>query len=389
MWLRARPGTADGLFAALVGLVLGVPSVVIAWLSVDHTRALLMLAGAAVAHVALVWRRSRPLASGVVACGVVLVMLLAWRWFVLLPSCLVALLSIYACVAHTRRVRPALVLGSAVVGCLLVGLRYTLAPPAPVPGAAVLLAALLTAGVVAAWSLGLVRRSQLAHVGLLEQRLRDAAAERERRAQAARAAERARIARDVHDVVAHSLAVIVNQAKGGQYLDPSAGDRIRDVLRSIEDISRSSLTELRGLVGLLGEDSVDRRPQPGLAQLPELVERVRDTGRAVSLAEIGPRGTLGPGGELAVFRVVQESLTNVMKHSATTARVKVRLDWTPSAVEVSVTDSGPAGLVTNTDGGGAGIAGMRDRLAVLGGCLDAGPLPTGGFRVVARLRGQA
>jgi signal transduction histidine kinase len=379
----------DGLFAALVGLVLGVPSVVIAWLSVDHTRALLMLAGAAVAHVALAWRRSRPLASGAVIGGVVLAMLLVWQWFVLLPSGLVALVSIYAGAAYARRVRPALVLGLSVGGCLLVGVRYTIAPPAPIPGAALLLAALLTAGVVAAWSLGLVRRSQLAHVGLLEQRLRDAAAERERRAQAARAAERARIARDVHDVVAHSLAVIVNQAKGGQYLDPAAGDRVRDVLRSIEDTSRSSLTELRGLVGLLGDDSADRRPQPGLERLPELVDRVRDTGRAVTLAEVGQHGTLGPSGELAVFRVVQESLTNVMKHSATTAQVWVRLEWTPGALELSVTDSGPAAPMANDDGAGAGIAGMRDRLAILGGCLDAGPLPGGGFRVVARVRGEA
>ncbi|HYS37930.1 MAG TPA: histidine kinase, partial [Pseudonocardiaceae bacterium] len=210
---------------------------------------------------------------------------------------------------------------------------------------------------------------------------------RERRAEAARAAERARIARDVHDVVAHSLAVIVNQAKGGQYLDPSAGDRVRDVLRIIEDTSRASLTELRGLVGLLGEDSGDRQPQPGLARLAELVDRVRDTGRSVSLEEVGPRGTLGPGGELAVYRVVQESLTNVMKHSAATARVRVRLDWTPGGLELSVTDSGPAAPVADDSGGGAGIAGMRDRLAILGGCLNAGQLPTGGFGVVATLRG--
>lgn len=216
MWLRARPGTADGLFAALVGLLLGLPSVAIAWLSVDHTSALLMLGGAAVAHVALVWRRSRPVASTAVAGGVVLAMLLTWQWFILLPSCLVALVSIYACTAHARRLRPSVVLLLSVAGCVLVGVRYTVAPP--VPDAAALLAVLLTAGVVAAWGLGLLRRSQFAQVGLLEQRLRDAAAERERRTQAARAAERARIARDVHDVVAHSLAVIVNQAKGGQYL---------------------------------------------------------------------------------------------------------------------------------------------------------------------------
>ncbi len=370
VWLRARPGTADGLFAALVGLILGVPSVVIALLSVDHTRALLMLSGAALAHVGLAWRRSRPVASSAVTGGVVLAMLLIWQWFILLPSCLVALVSIYACAAHARRVRPSIVLLLAVTGCVLVGVRYTLAPPAP--GAAALLTVLLTAGVVAAWSLGLLRRSQFA---------------RERRAEAARAAERARIARDVHDVVAHSLAVIVNQAKGGQYLDPSAGDRVRDVLRIIEDTSRASLTELRGLVGLLGEDSGDRQPQPGLARLAELVDRVRDTGRSVSLEEVGPRGTLGPGGELAVYRVVQESLTNVMKHSAATARVRVRLDWTPGGLELSVTDSGPAAPVADDSGGGAGIAGMRDRLAILGGCLNAGQLPTGGFGVVATLRG--
>jgi len=385
VWLRARPGTADGLFAALVGLILGVPSVVIALLSVDHTRALLMLSGAALAHVGLAWRRSRPVASSAVTGGVVLAMLLIWQWFILLPSCLVALVSIYACAAHARRVRPSIVLLLAVTGCVLVGVRYTLAPPAP--GAAALLTVLLTAGVVAAWSLGLLRRSQFAQVGMLEQRLRDVAAERERRAEAARAAERARIARDVHDVVAHSLAVIVNQAKGGQYLDPSAGDRVRDVLRIIEDTSRASLTELRGLVGLLGEDSGDRQPQPGLARLAELVDRVRDTGRSVSLEEVGPRGTLGPGGELAVYRVVQESLTNVMKHSAATARVRVRLDWTPGGLELSVTDSGPAAPVADDSGGGAGIAGMRDRLAILGGCLNAGQLPTGGFGVVATLRG--
>jgi signal transduction histidine kinase len=201
--------------------------------------------------------------------------------------------------------------------------------------------------------------------------------------------------------------VIVSQARGGQY----ALDRAADVLSTVERTGRQALTEMRGLIGVLRTDtslSPDAArpvpgsepdpqppaPQPGLAELDTLVDRTRAAGLAVALARRGRPHPIGPGMELTVYRVAQEALTNTLKHAGPGTEAGVSLDWTADGLVVSVTDSGPARSAAPDPAGperdhhrpgGNGLAGMRERLAAVGGSLTVGPGPAGGFTVTARL----
>jgi signal transduction histidine kinase len=233
-----------------------------------------------------------------------------------------------------------------------------------------LLFSLLLALVAAAWSMGLFRRTQLAYGRLLEERARQAADK-------AVLDERARIAREIHDVVAHSLSVMVNQAKGGQY----ASDQAAEALVVIEDTGRQALNDMRSLLGVLRTDPADHAPQPTLRELPDLLDRVRSTGLAVHQVEHGTARQLGPAVGLTAYRVIQEALTNAVKHAGPATAV-VTLDWEPEALRVTVTDDGTGPGTKH--GAGHGLVGMRERVAAIGGTVCAGP-SAGGFRVTARI----
>lgn len=207
---------------------------------------------------------------------------------------------------------------------------------------------------------------------------------REDMARAAVAEERSRIARELHDLVAHSMSVIVMQAQGaGRILerDPSAVGR---ALSSIENSGRQGLDELRRLLGILrttGEEP-PLLPQPGLRQLGDFVEQVRDAGIPVELVLEGDWSSLPPGVDLSAYRIVQEALTNVIKHAGS-AHATVTVRCLPSEVEIEVTDDGTG---SGTEPGSQlGLLGMRERVAVYGGDLEAGKRPEGGFLIRARL----
>lgn len=222
-----------------------------------------------------------------------------------------------------------------------------------------------------------------------------AARERAEAARLAVVAERTRIAREMHDIVAHSLAVVVRQAEGGAFVadrDPSAAER---VLQTIADTGRSALTDMRGLLGVLrgpdGEHDGDfgeaatPPPQPGLTELAGLLTGIRTSGVDAALTESGAAFTVGPATELAVYRLVQEGLTNTVKHAGPRARVTVTLCWGPRDLLVEVVDDGggertAAPLVP---GAGAGLHGLRERVAAVGGTIDAGRRERG-FSVRAR-----
>jgi signal transduction histidine kinase len=199
--------------------------------------------------------------------------------------------------------------------------------------------------------------------------------------------ERARIAREMHDVVAHSLSVIVSQAQGGAYVAGSQPERAARALETIAETGREALADMRGLLGVLRADPdaaapAPEDPQPGLADLPELVARVRAAGLPVELTETGTPRRLGAATGLAAYRLVQESLTNTLKHGGPAARAEVRLQWTDEELAVTVTDDGDG--PASTGAGGQGLVGMRERAAVVGGRAEAGPRPGGGFAVTAR-----
>jgi signal transduction histidine kinase len=237
----------------------------------------------------------------------------------------------------------------------------------------------------AAWGAGRAIR----HRTRLAAELHEAAvrAEEEREAQAARAVadERRRIAREMHDVVAHSVSVMVVQAGGARRILDRDPQRAVEAARLIERTGRSALLEMRRLLGVLGsgDEPAAMAPQPTLAGLDALVDRSRRAGLPVTLRVEGERRPLPAGAEAAVYRVVQEALTNALKHAGA-APTEVVLRWAPEALEVVVADRGRGGGA-ELPSGGHGIVGMRERVRVYGGELSALPRPEGGFVVRARI----
>ncbi len=217
----------------------------------------------------------------------------------------------------------------------------------------------------------------------LEERAASLEREREHLARIAVADERASIARELHDVVAHSLAVMIVQADGGRYaFDPDPA-RARQALNTVADTGREALEDMRRLVGVLrgsAQDAEERRRDT----LPELIQRARAAGLSVSADH--DEVSLSPALELTVFRLVQESLTNVMRHAGPAATVSLTLRRKDDRVELEVVDDG---VGEAKPGAGHGLTGMRERVAVHSGQFEAGPLVTGGWRVFASLPCEA
>ncbi|HEY5650361.1 MAG TPA: histidine kinase [Acidimicrobiia bacterium] len=215
-------------------------------------------------------------------------------------------------------------------------------------------------------------------------------AERARAEEAARAVaeERARIARELHDVVAHQMTVMTLQAEGARRIAKDSDARVLDALDTIRNAGHEALSEMRRMVGLLrtGPDDVDLEPQPGVDRLEELVGQMKEAGLTVELSREGTPRQLAPGIDVNVYRIVQESLTNVLRHGGPGATATVTLRYAPTSIEVDVADDGRgAASSLNGDGGGHGIVGMRERVALLDGQLRAGPRPGGGFEVHAMI----
>ncbi|MEU7028535.1 sensor histidine kinase [Streptomyces sp. NPDC046275] len=284
----------------------------------------------------------------------------------------------FAAVVHGRRHAARWALGLLWAGHLLLAhwlYRY-LPPPGdgPAPWGQELPIAAFVVAILAASELARTRREQWAR-----ERAERAAAERRRADE-----ERLRIARELHDVLAHSLSVINVQAGVGLALLDSDPDQARTALTTIKAASKEALGEVRQVLDTLrAPGAAPRTPAPGLDRLPELVEQAAAAGLTVRTETEGRPRRLPPGTELAAFRIVQEALTNVVRHSGSRTATVV-LGYRPDTLELSVDDAGPA---TGGDAGGSGngLAGMRERAAALGGTIEAGTRPDGGFRVHASL----
>jgi signal transduction histidine kinase len=204
----------------------------------------------------------------------------------------------------------------------------------------------------------------------------------EREREAALREERSRIARELHDLVTHSVSVMVLQTGAARQIMSKDEPRSRAMLESVEGSGRAALEELRRLLGLLsdGDGDAPLSPQPGLAEIPSLVEQVRQAGVDVELRVEGRARELTGGASITAYRIVQEALTNVLKH-ARSAPARVAIRWGDAALELEVRNDGPPGAVEGNAKAGRGIAGMRERAAMYGGTLDAGPAPSGGYVV--------
>jgi signal transduction histidine kinase len=284
----------------------------------------------------------------------------------------------YSTGAHTegRRHRIAIAIGVA-IAALWIGLSYARGASNgnTVPAA-------FFAGL--AWFGGRAMRRRQQLVEVLDDRTRQLEREREQRVRALVAQERARIARELHDVVAHSVSVMVIQAQAGPRLtgDPEATSR---TFATIESSGREALVELRRLLGILRTDDNELAvgPQPGLASIEGLLEQVRAAGLPVELRIEGEPEPLAPGLDLCAYRIVQEALTNTLKHAAG-ASAEVLVRYGPSAVELEIADDGAGGSAA-VNGAGHGLIGMRERATLYGGRLDAGARPDGGYTVRAHL----
>jgi len=238
--------------------------------------------------------------------------------------------------------------------------------------------------VVAAWALGTLGRVRSAYVDALVERSIRVERETAQQVELAASEERARIAREMHDVVAHGLSVMVVQADGARYAAERDPDVATRTLGTIAETGREALGEMRRLLGLLRSgDVTGTHPQPRLGDIAVLVEQTRASGTEVTATLPPPDVTVPDGAALTAYRVVQEALTNVRKHAGPGATASVRMRIADD-LEVSVEDDG-RGASSPDDGRGLGLVGMRERVAVHDGSLDAGPRPGGGFRVSARI----
>ena len=332
----------------------------------------LALALAAAHSASVVLRRPRPVAAVALGLATGLAYAAAGYPPALVP---VVLLTVYSAAARLPE-RPSRRL--LVVAFLVSALTSTLGP-----GPTNTSVPLLVAG---AWFLGNSVRARRLYTETLEAQNRQLEQAQHDLARQAVTEERLRIARELHDVVAHSMSVVAVHAGTGRMVagaDPAAAER---ALATIESTTRSALGEMRRLLGVLrasdGDEPAALGPAPGLADLDRLVADVARSGVDVELRVHGDRPEVPPGVDLSAYRVVQEALTNVLKHAGP-ARATVDVRYTAAGVTVEVADDG-RGAAVPASPGGHGLVGMRERVAVHGGELDAGPAPAGGFRVVAR-----
>ncbi|REE97946.1 sensor histidine kinase [Thermomonospora umbrina] len=327
----------------------------------------------------LIWRRRWPVrVFGVIA----LVSFVQWAFGVeIVPANFGVLIAMYTVAANCPFRWGAAAGAIGVVGAGMATIRYT------VHGQDLLAVFISQAATVGGiWILGIYISTRRAYLRSLEERAARLERERDTQVQIAMASERARIARELHDVVAHNVSVIVVQADGASFAIETDTERAKRALETISSTGRLALAEMRRLLGVLreGDDGGTYAPQPGVEQLTDLVEQIRGAGLPLDFLVDGVPAELPPGLQLTVFRIVQEALTNTLKHGGPGVSARVRLHYGDEAIEVTITDDG-RGAAAADDGLGHGLAGMRERASVYGGDVRAGPRAGGGYVVVARL----
>ncbi len=383
--LRVQVAELRNADVALAGvlLVLGMSQIWLGWNDggvgvPPHGQQLARAVLVVLVTVPLAARRHHPLAVNLTVCTALVVqVLLVAPYAPFLPALLALLIVNYSAAVYA----PNRVRGLGLLAVFAVETVFYLRIPEERVGGEVVFAVVVAVGT---WVVGDLVRSRWRGAEALADSARSLVAEQDVRASAILAGERSRIARELHDVIAHSVSVMGVQAGAARVLlegDPQAA---REALLEIEATARSSVLELQRMVRILRADdsSAQREPQPGLAQVPALLERVRAAGLPVTLTVEGPPPRLAPGVDLAAYRIVQEALTNALKHAQ--APTRVGICFHDSQVQLEVVDDG-TGLPSRGPGGGHGLVGMRERVLLYGGTLEVGPRPDRGYRVAAML----
>jgi signal transduction histidine kinase len=393
-WLRRHPRVVDGALALLL-LGLGVSAPTLTTRELVNAPFILGLA------VPVVFRRERPALAFafVIAAGAAQVLILPRP----IGSDLSVVVMLYTLAAYQPRRVSLRGLAICLAGTAVAVLRWHPHPPSPNLYDIGTDLAVFAGPPLFAWLLGDSVRWRRGYYQALEERASRLERERDAQAQIAAAAERARIARELHDVVAHNVSVMVVQADGAAFALDTSPQRTREALAAISATGRRALAEMRSLLGVL-RDSADPpgapaafAPQPGIGQLGELLDQARAAGLPVSLTVSGEPRPVPEGEALAAYRVVQESLTNIRKHAGPGAAAAVDLSYSERGLAIRVTDDGrgaaahgdpartgparPAGPAV----AGHGLAGMRERIELYGGTVRSGPRTGGGYEVVAEL----
>jgi signal transduction histidine kinase len=326
----------------------------------------------------LAWRRRAPITVFLFIAAVAFVQ---WLANVQLAGDVSLLVALYT-IADDRPQRAAI--SAAVIletGAVLATLRWT------TRDSALRTFTFLSGVVVASLVSGVYFRARRAHVASLVERASRLELERDQQARLAAAAERARIAREMHDVIAHSLAVVIALVDGASAKLRRDPEQAREALESVSSLSRQALDDTRRLLSVLRteEGAADRAPQPGITDIAYLVDQVSSTGIAATLTVEGTAVPLATGPALAAYRIVQEAITNALKHAEDVTAIAIVLTWSPRQLEISVTDNGRAKAPYLVSSGGLGLSGMRERAALYGGSAAACPGTSGGWIVHAAL----
>ncbi|KIA64482.1 sensor histidine kinase [Nocardia vulneris] len=378
-WLRRRTALVDAATAGLLVLVCVLFGLLIGADAAYFTLSVLVLAPVTV-------RRRWPEAAALAVAAVAFAQWCAVRDTTgALPADIAVPIAVYTLAAHSRRLwsRTGLVVGLA--GAVLGGWSW---PQLPMSALAhVLVGGFLASTVLAAWLGGAWQRARRGEFRALAEHAALLERTRDERARLAVLSERTRIARDMHDILAHSLAVIVAQADGGRYAARATPQSAIDALQAIGDQGRRALAETRRAIGVLREDTdaePDPAPRVGVSDISRLVEEVRGAGVPVALELELPCGLTDSGVGLVVYRIVQEGLTNVVKHAGPGARAEVSVRQERDWLRVSVGDDGSAGQRSGS--AGYGLVGMRERVEAYGGELELRPRAgTAGHVLTARI----
>ncbi len=324
----------------------------------------------------LIWRRRAPTLVFLIIASVAFIQ---WLVTVALPADVSLLIALFTLAVHAPPKRALTGAGVMMAGVIMASIRW--APAGDVGKSLVFLTGLVVASLFAGFTL----RTWRSYMDSLVERTKKLEVERDQQAKLAAAAERSRIAREMHDVVAHNVSIMVTLADGALATADVHPSKAKEAMADVSATGRLALTDMRHLLGVLRADdvAVDLKPQPQLSGVPQLIHGVCATGLQVEFEEVGPPFALPPGVELTLYRIVQESLTNVLKHAEAASTARVTLTFDAPFVDVHVCNDGN---LARPSPDGHGLDGMRQRAAVTGGTLIAGPQPEGGWEVMARVR---